>query len=230
MTRGRIRRAGLAALVCGLLLLLALVATNLSLARHLGRIDGAFEGLGSRPGAAPGETILLVATRPDGERDVPWLPGEQSIEAVMLVEIEAHGRQVRVESLPPEPTVESAVVAPSPSDSVAAVETWSGRRVDHLMAIDWGTFAELAEANDVDHTYTYGSSPAVQRDYLRDVLKGTLHVELRKDPLSLYRQLRTTAAGLAIDEEWTIAELDWLLLSLRNLRSSDIDFSTARPG
>lgn len=230
VTRRGIRRAGVAVLALGLLVTLALVITNLSLARHLGRIDGAFEGLGERPAAAPGETILLVGTRPGDDSEVPWLPGEQSIEALMIVEIEAHGREVRVETLPPDPTVESAVVASSPNASVAAVEAWSGRRVDHLMALDWGTFAELADANGLDRSYRYGSSAAVQHDYVRDVLKETLHVELRRKPLALYRQLRTTASGLAIDDEWTIAELDWLLISLRNLRSRDIDFSTARPG
>ena len=230
VTRRRIRRAGGVVLAFGLLVVLALVATNLSLARHLGRVDGAFDGLGERPRAAPGETILLVGTRPDDARDVPWLRGEQSVEALMLVEIAAHGRKVRVETLPPDPTLESAVVASSPSSSVTAVEEWSGRRVDHLMALDWGTFAELAAANGLDRTYRYGSSAAVQHDYVRDVLRETLHVELRREPLALYRQLRTTASGLTIDDEWTIAELDWLLISLRNLRSGDIDFSTARPG
>ena len=45
---------------------------------------------------------------------------------------------------------------------------------------------------------------------MRDVLRETLHVELRREPLALYRQLRT-ASGLTIDDDWSIGELDSLL-------------------
>ena len=91
------------------------------------------------------------------------------------------------------------------SASVAAVESTVGRRVDHVMAIDWQTFAALAADNDVDAAYRYGSAPVAQHDYLRLVLEGTLHAELRKQPLALYRALRTTASGVAIDDTWSVA-------------------------
>ena len=99
--------------------------------------------------------------------------------------------------------------------------------VDHVLAIDWQTFAELAVENDVDATYRYGSAPVDQHDYLRLVLEGTLHAELRKQPLALYRALRTTASGVAIDDTWSVAELDLLVLHLRDLRSADISFAAA---
>lgn len=230
VTGRRVRRVVGAAAVLGLLLAVAVVATRLSLTHQIATIDGAFDGLADRPPGAAGETILLVGTRAGEEGDVPWLSGEQSPEALMLVEIGEDRTQVAVKSLPLDQSFDTAVRSASPDAAVAAAEAWSGRRVDHLMVIDWATFAELAAENGVDRTYRYGSSPPVQRDYLRDVLKGTLHVELRKDPLALYRQLSTTAAGLAIDDAWSFGELDRLLLSLRNLRSNDIDFSAARPG
>jgi hypothetical protein len=113
------------------------------------------------------------------------------------------------------------------SAAVAAVESTVGRRVDHVMAIDWQTFAELAADNGVDASYRYGSAPVAQHDYLRLVLEGTLHAELRKQPLALYRALRTTASGVAIDDTWSVVELDLLVLHLRDLRSADISFAAA---
>ncbi|MFC7724036.1 hypothetical protein ACFQW6_02885 [Nocardioides sp. GCM10028917] len=213
----------------GLVLALVALGLNLSLTSRLDRIDGAFDGLAARPAAAPGETILLVATRPGGAADVPWLAGEQSIEGLMLVEIGANGANVRVESLPLAAGIGAAVASSPPSSSVKAVESWSGRRVDHLTAVDWRAFVQLAAHNGVDTAYSYGSSASVQHDYLREVLEGTLHAELRKQPLNLYRALITTASGTAIDDEWSVLELDLLLLSLRNLRSQHIEFSNAQP-
>lgn len=228
--RRRVRRLLSFVALLGLALALVLVGINLSLTSRLDRIDGAFDGLASRPAAAPGETILLVGTRPGGQADVPWLTGEQSIEALMLVEVGANGTDVRVESLPLVDGIGEAVASSPASTSVSTVESWSGRRVDHLMAIDWRTFAQLAADNGVDAAYGYGSSAAVQHDYLRQVMEATLHAELRKQPLNLYRALSTTASGAAIDDEWSILELDLMVLSLRNLRSQHIEFSNAEPG
>jgi hypothetical protein len=112
---------------------------------------------------------------------------------------------------------------------VAAVESWSGRRVDHLIALDWRTFAQLAADNGVPATYRYGSARGAQHDYLRDVLEGTLHAELRKQPLDLYRALSTVAGGAAVDDEWSLLEMDRFVLHLRDLRSADITFSRAMP-
>jgi hypothetical protein len=105
---------------------------------------------------------------------------------------------------------------------VAAVEHWSGRRVDHLLALDWRTFVRLAADNGIDVAYTYGSPPTVQHDYLRAVLEGTLHAELRKQPLRLFRALSTTASGAAVDDDWSVLDLDTHLLGLRDLRARDI--------
>ena len=225
--RPRLRRLLAVVTLLGVLGLAAALVLNLSLTSRLGRIDGAFEGLGERPPPAPGETILMVGTRPGGGEDVSWLPGDQSVEAVMLVEVRPDGRSARVESVPMPYDDRVGLGARPASAPVAVVESTVGRRVDHVMAIDWQTFATLAADNDVDAAYRYGSAPVAQHDYLRLVLEGTLHAELRKQPLSLYRALRTTASGVAIDDTWTIAELDLLVLHLRDLRSADISFAAA---
>ncbi|MCY4726956.1 hypothetical protein NYO98_11770 [Nocardioides sp. STR2] len=226
--RPRPRRVLAVAALLGVLGLGVAVLLDLSLTSRMGRIDGAFDGLGDRPPAQPGETILMVGTRPGGEADVTWLPGEQSVEAVMVVEVTPDGRSARVESVPV-PYDERAELGGQPaSAAVAAVESTLGRRVDHLMAIDWQTFADLAADNGVDATYRYGSTPVAQHDYLRLVLEGTLHAELRKQPLALYRALRTTASGVAVDDTWSVLELDLLVLHLRDLRSADITFTAAR--
>lgn len=224
---GRLRRLLAVVTLLGVLGLAAAVGLNLHLARGMERIDGAFDGLAGRPPPAPGETILMVGTRPGGTGDVSWLSGEQSVESVMLVEVHADGRSARVESVPMPYDDRVGLGARPASAAVAAVESTVGRRVDHVMTIDWQTFAELAADNDVDATYRYGSDPVAQHDYLRLVLEGTLHAELRKQPLALYRALRTTASGVAIDDTWSVAELDLLVVHLRDLRSADISFAAA---
>jgi hypothetical protein len=231
-SRGRRPRSRRLLALAALLVVLGVataVVLNLSLTHGMGRIDGAFDGLDERPPPVPGETILMVGTRPGGGEDVSWLPGEQSVEAVMLVEVPPDGRSAHVASVPM-PYDDRVGLGDRPaSAAVAAVESTVGRRIDHVMAIDWQTFADLAADNDVDAAYRYGSVPAAQHDYLRLVLEGTLHAELRKQPLALYRALRTTASGVAVDDTWSVAELDLLVLHLRDLRSADISFgATAR--
>ena len=221
-----LRRLLVAVTLLGVLAVAAAACVNLTLAGRLDRIEGAFAGLGERRADAPGETILMVGTRPGGTEDVAWLEGEQSVESVMLVEIDATGRSVLVETLPVAAADLIAVGSAPPSRTVALVESLAGRRVDHLIAVGWETFAELATDNRVDAAYRYGSPAAAQHDYLRLVMKGTLRAELRRQPLDLYRALRTTADGTAVDDEWSVLELDRLLVRLRNLRSRDITFST----
>lgn len=70
----------------------------------------------------------------------------------------------------------------------------------------------------------------MQRAFLQRVMEGTLRQELRKRPLDLYRVLRTTINGTAVDDGWSVVEMDLLVLSLRNLRSYAIAYSMAEPG
>ena len=51
-------------LVLGLLVGLVGLGINVALAGRLDRIEGAFDGLAGRPAPAPGQTILMVGTRP----------------------------------------------------------------------------------------------------------------------------------------------------------------------
>lgn len=227
----RVRRPLRVVLALGLAVGLVGLGLNMALASRLDRIEGAFAGLTGRPPSTDGQTILMVGTRPGGSgSDVPWLDGEQSVEAVMLIEVPPDGMSAEVQSLPASSGIRPVVATSSPSASVAAVEGWSGRRVDHVIAIDWETFVRLARDNGVDPSYAYGSGPAVQHDFLRRMMEGTLHAELRKQPLNLLRALRTTAAGSAVDDGWSVVELDVMVLSLRNLRSQEIAFTMARPG
>lgn len=227
----RVRRAIGTVLVLGLIVVVPLVGINLRLVHQLDRIDGAFDGLTGRPAATPGRTLLMVGTRPDGPgTDVPWLAGQQSVESVMLIDIAPDGMSASVETLPQHSGISSVAASSPASAAVAAVESWSGRRVDHFIAIDWATFVRLAGDNGVDPAYAYGSGPGVEHDFLRRVMEGTLNAELRKQPRDLYRALSTTADGTAVDDALSFIELDWMLLSLRNLRSQEITYSMARPG
>jgi len=227
--RRRVRELLGTLMVLSLVPMVALVGANLHLVDRLDRIDGAFEGLRDRPAAAPGETILLVGTRPGGRADVGWLAGLQTIESVMLVEVDADGTSVDVGSMPVLDGIAASARSGVPSQAVAATESWSGRRVDHVVAMDWRAFAQLAADNDVAATYRYGSAASAQHDYLRTVLEGALHAELRKQPLNLYRALSTVAGGAAVDDEWSLLEMDRFVLHLRDLRSGQITFATARP-
>ncbi len=227
--RRHVRRACRLMALVALLVVLAAVAVNASLLGRVDRIDGAFDGLGHRPASAPGETILMLGTRPDDAADIVWLTGVQSVEAVMLVEIDPDGSAVRVLTLPDLAAVAASFTSRSASETVAAVESWSGRRVDHLLSLDWRTFADLAAGNRLSIPYQNGSPPWVQHAYLQHVLEGTLETELRRRPVDLYRTLHTTASGAAIDREWSVLELDHLLITLRGLRSHQIEFSMARP-
>ncbi|MCW2739264.1 hypothetical protein [Nocardioides sp.] len=213
--------------VLGLLVVAGVVAVGLRLEARLDRIDGAFASLAQRPAGAPGETILMVGTRPGGSGDVDWLPGSQSIDSVMLVELDPRGTLGSVESLPLG-AFTAADASARPDRAVAEAESRTGRRVDHLLALDWRALAQLAADNDLAATYRYGSAPAVQLDYLQQVMEGTLHAEFRKHPLDLHRALSTVASGAAVDEEWSPLEMARLMLHLRNLRTQDIGFSVAR--
>lgn len=229
--RATVHRLVVAALGAGVVVGLLGLAANVALVGRLERIEGAFADLTHRPSGGPGRTFLMVATRPggDGGRDVPWLAGEQSVEAVMLIDVAPDGLSARVETLPDGSGVAPAAASARPSETVASVESWSGRRVDHLVAVDWTTFVRLAEHEGVDPTYAYGSGPSAQHDFLQRVLRGALHQELRKHPLELYRVMSTTVEGTAVDDGLSVLELDALVLSLRDLRSHNITFAAARP-
>ncbi len=143
----RVRRLVVVVLLLGLVAGLVGIVANVVLVGRLERIDGAFDGLADRPAASAGRTFLMVGTRPGGAGpDVPWLEGEQSVEAVMLVDVAPDGRSAQVETLPARAAASHRVAATDrPSATVAAVESWTGQRVDHLIAIDWDTFVRLAE-------------------------------------------------------------------------------------
>lgn len=226
-----LRRVAATALVACVALGLAGIVADVALVGRLDRIEGAFDGLGDRPPDAPGRTFLMVGTRPgtDGGPDVPWLPGEQSVESVALVDVAADGLSARVATMPDRSGVAPEAASPAPRDTVRAVEDWSGRRVDHVIAIDWDTFTRLAEHDGVETSYAWGSGPRAQQQFLQEVMDRVLHQELRKRPLDLLRVLGTTADGTAVDAGWSVLELDRLVLSLRNLRSHAITYETAQP-
>ena len=69
----------------------------------------------------------------------------------------------------------------------------------------------------------------LQGQGLDELLEATLHTELRTQPVTLYRDLRTVAGGVALDDDWSLFELDLLVLSLRDLRSAHILLTSAAP-
>lgn len=215
--------------------LLLVAVLNVHLVGKAERIPGAFDGLASRPPEAPGLTVLMVGTIPGGAEhdasraDVPWVPGSQSLESVVLVEIAEDRRHVEVLALPVGAAMRAAVAEPAASTIVAAVEAWSGRRVDQLLALDWTALESLARERGSSATYEVGSGLPDQLAFLRTVVTDSLEAELRREPLALYRALSTTASGAAIDEAWSLLDLDRLVISLRNLRTAQITYGRAVP-
>ena len=175
-----------------------------------------------RPPPRRGETILMVGTRPGGPAPTcRGSHGEQSVEAVMLDRGPA-GRcrpgssrslPLRAASCRRRAPAAAQRDASPPSRPGPAARRPPGR--DRLADL---RPAGRRQRRRPDAT-RYGSRPAVQHDFLRAVLEGTLHAELRKQPLDLYRALSTTADGTAVDDEWSVVELDGCVFSLRNLRS-----------
>ncbi len=130
---------------------LAFVVLDWRLATAPTRIDGVFDGLAARPPAATDDsvTILLLVTG-DDQVDGPalaWMPGGPKVSSTLLVTIAGNRRQVAVDWLPMRGRVLAGLSERSPSQSVAGVETWTGRRVDHLGVVGWSAFADLNRAN-----------------------------------------------------------------------------------
>ena len=212
-----------------LLVALVVVGLTMGVASHLTRIEGAFDGLGRRPAQTANETIVMIGTRLAPVDEVPWLPGDEGVESVMVVDIAADRRSVSVTALPLRQELLGATTSERPAAAVAVVEEQIGWQVDHLMAVDWQVLSDLATANGVENGYRFGSARRAQLDFLDRLLDVTLHTELRSQPVTLYRHLRLVAGGLAVDDDWSLLELELLVLSLRDLRSAHIVLTAAAP-
>lgn len=65
-----------------------------------------------------------------------------------------------------------------------------------------------------------------QQYFLRTLLDETLHQELVKDPVQVYKILGTLTDNLSVDSGWSVGDMRGLLISLRRLRSADIEYVT----
>lgn len=65
-----------------------------------------------------------------------------------------------------------------------------------------------------------------QQYFMRTLLNETLRQEFRKEPTKAYKLLDTLTQNLSVDRGWSVGEMRSLLLSLRNLRSADIEYMT----
>lgn len=208
--------------------LIALAAFDLRLTTALGRIDGAFTGLGERlPAAADGSVTMLMLATGDASANNPeltWMPGDPHVQTAMFVTISGDRRQVNVDWLPMRAPIVSGLSDSQPSGAVAAAESWTGRRVDHLAVVDWAVFAALGHDNGGPEQLPPGAGRGQQQAFLRTVLEETLHAEMRKEPWTLYRALHTVAEGMSVEEGWSTYNMNRLAFSLRDLRSAQIVF------
>lgn len=66
-----------------------------------------------------------------------------------------------------------------------------------------------------------------QQAFLRAVLQGSLHQEMRKDPRMLYGFLDTVARNLSVDSGWSTSQMVELAFSMRSFESANLRFLTA---
>ena len=227
--RSRAARRLLVLVACLVLVPLVVVAAfDWRLSSALTRIDGAFDGLADRPpAAADGSVTMMMLATGEGTASSPvlaWMPGEPTVVSAMFVTISGDRRQVDVDWLPLRGRVLTGVADAAPSGSVAAAESWTGRRVDHLAIVDWSAFSALGRDNETRLVLPAGASRGAQQAFLREVLDDTLHAEMRKEPWTLYRALHTVAQGMAVEDGWSAFDMTRLMFSLRDLRSAQIVF------
>jgi LCP family protein required for cell wall assembly len=65
-----------------------------------------------------------------------------------------------------------------------------------------------------------------QQYFLRTLLDDVLRQEFRKEPTEAYKVLDTLTNNLSVDSGWSVGEMRGLLISLRNLRSANIEYLT----
>lgn len=216
-------RAALGLLVLPLMLV-AFFDWRLSSA--LTRIDGAFDGLDDRPPAATdGSVTMLMLGTGEGSARSPtlaWVRGDPTVVSAMFVTISGDRRHANVDWLPVHHSELAALADTRPSASVAAAESWTGRRVDHLAVVEWAAFSELGRDNGVLLELAPAAGRADQQALLREVLDESLHTAMRQKPWLLYRALHTVAGGMAVEEEWSTFDMHALAVSLRDLRSAQI--------
>jgi hypothetical protein len=152
------------------------------------------------------------------------MPGHPRVESALFVTIAGDRLEAYVDWLLLGDSMLAALSDSEPSASVAAAESWTGKRVDHLAVVEWSAFRHLGRDNDVRLDLPPGASRSAQQTFLRTVLEDSLHSEMRKQPLALYRGLHTVAEGMAVERGWSTYDMNRLVFSLRNLRSARIAF------
>lgn len=66
-----------------------------------------------------------------------------------------------------------------------------------------------------------------QQNFLRTVMSSLLSSSTFTNPIKLARVVGTVASFVQVDDTWSTSEIRGLSLSLRNLRTSDVQFTTA---
>lgn len=99
--------------------------------------------------------------------------------------------------------------------------TWTaGRhRLDGDEALDYVGQRAGLPGGDVDRIHR-------QQNFLRTLLDDTLTQELVKEPVQAYRILDLLTENLTVDDEWSVGNMRSLVISLRHLRSANIQYMT----
>jgi LCP family protein required for cell wall assembly len=122
------------------------------------------------------------------------------------------------------------------TDAVGGVEVTVPRTVhDSARGITWTAGEHLLDGEQaLDYVgQRYGlprgdlDRVARQQAFLRNLMQTSLHQEMRKDPRQLFGLLDTLTRYLSVDAGWSTSSMGRLALSLRNLRTVDIQYLTA---
>lgn len=159
------KRAGIALIVC-LLVLVGFTATQLrAIDVSVERVADPFSSLEGRPAPAvdlngdgdPVNLLLLATdTRLDTSTDPSWREGAGRTDVMILAQISGDRNHVNVMSLPRDAWVEipgegeakinAAFAFGGPSLAVATVEQLVGVRIDHLALVNFDSFAVMTDA------------------------------------------------------------------------------------
>lgn len=233
-------------LVAGLALVLVVVAGGLWAQHHLTsqltRVDGVFDLTGKRPDNGPALEVVLISG---------------DLKTGTLLHLAEDRRSAALVALPKgTPLLDgeddlSEAVEGGFLGFLGAFELLTGVRVDHVASLDEGFYRELADLHggitldladggrhrlDGDETWAYlADAQGVeqidrQQHVLRALLEDSLHTSMRKKPWQVWRFLDVVSRNLEIDSEWSTSELRGLVWSLRDMRTSQIAYVSARPG
>jgi len=192
-----------------------------SLASGIETIADPFAGIATRApqqsvpaGQEAATNILVLGTdsRTSASDPSQWAEGAQRTDAIMILQISGDRKTVSVMSIPRDSWVDipghgqgkinAAYSYGGPSLTIHTVENLTGIHIDHFAVANFESFVALTDEI------------------------GGVRINLKSSPTALYSFLKTASRTVAVDESFTVNQMQSLALGVRHLHSNDIKFMT----